>query len=79
MAELHETILGRKVLEHDIPEIGKQLKRIADALENKNPSQKHVDFLQKFIDFLEYEEGFTKDNQTSLRIRKLLQENKIWP
>ena len=33
MAELHETMYGRKLLEHDIPEISRQLKRIADLLE----------------------------------------------
>lgn len=33
MAQLHETLYGKKLLEHDIPEIVKQLKRIADALE----------------------------------------------
>ena len=33
MAELHETLMGRKLIEHDIPEIAKQLSRIADALE----------------------------------------------
>lgn len=33
MAQLHETLYGKKLLEHDIPEIAKQLKRIADALE----------------------------------------------
>ena len=33
MAELHETLYGKKLFEHDIPEIAKHLKRIADALE----------------------------------------------
>jgi hypothetical protein len=36
MAELHETIMGRKLIEHTLPEIAEQLKRIADALENAN-------------------------------------------
>lgn len=36
MAQLHETMYGRKLLEHDIPEIYKQLKRIADAMEKAN-------------------------------------------
>ncbi len=35
MAELHETLMGRKLIEHTLPEIADQLKRIADALEDK--------------------------------------------
>ena len=35
MAELHETIMGRKLIEHTLPEIAEQLKRIADILETK--------------------------------------------
>lgn len=34
MAELHETMMGRKLIEHTLPEIAKQLQRVADALEN---------------------------------------------
>ena len=33
MPQLHETMYGKKLLEHDIPEISRQLKRIADLLE----------------------------------------------
>ena len=33
MAELHETLLGRKLIEGTLPDIAHQLKRIADALE----------------------------------------------
>ena len=33
MAELHETIMGKKLLEHTLPEIAKQLERIADILD----------------------------------------------
>lgn len=33
MSELHETMMGRKLIEHTLPDIGDQLKRIADALE----------------------------------------------
>ena len=34
--ELHNTIMGRRLIEYDIPEIHKQLERIADALEKAN-------------------------------------------
>jgi len=30
-AQLHETIMGRKLIEHDLPEIGRHLKRLADS------------------------------------------------
>ena len=33
MAALHETMYGKRLLEYDIPEIHRQLKRIADTLE----------------------------------------------
>ena len=35
MAELHETLLGRKLIEGTLPDIANQLERIADALESK--------------------------------------------
>jgi hypothetical protein len=34
MAELHETLMGRKLIEGDIPRMITALERIADALEN---------------------------------------------
>ncbi len=33
MQELHNSVMGRRLIEHHIPEIHVQLKRIADALE----------------------------------------------
>lgn len=36
MPQLHETMMGRKLIEHTLPEIAEQLKRVADALENNN-------------------------------------------
>jgi len=35
MAELHETLMGRKLIEDTLPEMVKQLERIADALEKQ--------------------------------------------
>jgi hypothetical protein len=35
MPELHETLMGRKLIESTLPDIARQLERIADALENK--------------------------------------------
>tara|TARA_R100001509_G_C4871249_1_gene216774 strand:+ start:1294 stop:1533 length:240 start_codon:yes stop_codon:yes gene_type:complete len=39
MAELHETLMGRKLIEGDIPRMIKALERIADALENDAKNQ----------------------------------------
>ena len=33
MAELHETLMGRKLIEDTLPEIARQLERIADIIE----------------------------------------------
>ena len=38
MPELHETLMGRKLIEHTLPEIARQLERIADALHQKDES-----------------------------------------
>lgn len=35
MAQLHETIMGRKLFEYTLPEIARQLERVADSMENK--------------------------------------------
>lgn len=32
MPELHETLMGRKLIEHTLPEIARQLERVADNL-----------------------------------------------
>ncbi len=36
MAELHETMMGRKFFEHDIPEISRTLNKIAEELKRAN-------------------------------------------
>jgi hypothetical protein len=36
MPELHETLMGRKLIEHTLPEIARQLARVADAMEDNN-------------------------------------------
>ena len=61
MPQLHETMYGRKLLEHDIPEISRQLKRIADLLEktlekseNKSKTKKNTDILSYFLLFINF-------------------------
>jgi hypothetical protein len=50
MAQLHETQMGVKLIEFTLPEIALQLKRIADALENKHdPADQITSAFQTFI------------------------------
>ena len=42
MAELHETIMGRRLIEHTLPEIAEQLERIANALEKANAREEQI-------------------------------------
>lgn len=36
MPQLHETIMGKRLIEHTLPEIAEQLQKIAEALEKAN-------------------------------------------
>jgi hypothetical protein len=74
MAELHETLMGRKLIEGTLPDIANQLKRIADTMEKATSD---ID-AKKVIDFLEYEEALTKDPATAGRIKILLKLMGIW-
>lgn len=50
MPELHETHMGVKLIEGTLPDIAKQLKRIADVLENKyDPADQIASAFQTFI------------------------------
>ena len=42
MTQLHETLMGRKLIEGTLPEIARQLKRIADSLEKQTEEEKVV-------------------------------------
>jgi hypothetical protein len=42
MPDLHETIMGRKLIEHTLPEIAEQLERIANALEKANAREEQI-------------------------------------
>lgn len=35
MPELHETVMGQRLIQHTLPDIAEQLTRIADSLEKK--------------------------------------------
>jgi hypothetical protein len=73
--ELHETVMGRKLIEGTLPDIAIQLERIAKVMEN---NVKEDEASKKLIEFLEYEEALTKDKETAARIRTLLKLLKIW-
>ena len=74
MPELHETLMGRKLIEGTLPNIAEQLKRIADVMENKAKDED----AKRVVEFLEYEEALTKDKETAGRIRILLKLMGIW-
>lgn len=40
MAELHNTVMGKRLIEHTLPEIARQLTRIADLLEESTNKDK---------------------------------------
>lgn len=65
MAELHETLMGRKLIEGTLPEIARQLKRIADALEKKE---------ETFIDVSGLIETIPNDQELGEKIRKIWQK-----
>lgn len=72
MTELHNTIMGRRLIEHDIPEIHTQLKRIADVLEVKNnPAMEYIWFIEEL-------EASTRDTNTADKIRDFLVKKRIW-
>lgn len=75
MPQLHETLMGRKLIEHTLPELAEQLKRVANALEKKVPPANSV---EELYEFLELEEALTIDPKTSQRIRAFLIEAGIW-
>ena len=67
MAELHNTVMGKRLIEHTLPEIAVQLKRIADALENKQPAQIELAF-KTFVNH------YPNDTELGKEIRKLWQK-----
>lgn len=72
MPELHETIMGRKLIEHTLPEIARQLQRVADAMENNNVELVRLKERYKTLSELD------ADPKSTHRInRKVLAEMKI--
>jgi hypothetical protein len=65
MPELHETLMGRKLIESTLPEIARQLERIANSLEKKEES---------FIDVSELIKNTPNDTELGENIRQLWQK-----
>ena len=86
MPQLHETLMGRKLIEHTLPELVSQIRRVADNLEQpiieaKGCPSSKADLQGQFdelVEFLEYEEGYTSDRETAKRIRLKLEQLGIW-
>ena len=86
MPQLHETLMGRKLIEHTLPELVAQIRRVADNLEQpiieaKGCPSSKADLQGQYdelVEFLEYEEAYTTDRNTQTRIRKKLEQLGIW-
>lgn len=67
MAELHETYMGRKLIEGTLPEIAIQLKRIADSMDKDNKA-KYANLSSAMTTFVE---GYSDDRELGKQIRHL--------
>ena len=67
MAELHNTVMGKRLIEHTLPEIARQLERIANNLEPKKFSEPMMSSLNSFV------KHFPNDQELGKEIRKLCQ------
>jgi hypothetical protein len=70
MAELHNTLMGKKLIKHTLPEIARQLERIADALESKQ--QKPDQVISAFRSYLNSGEN---DQDIIKKLRELWKTN----
>jgi hypothetical protein len=67
MAELHETLMGKKLIEHTLPEIARQLERIADSLDKDN-KHKYANLSTTMAVFID---GHPDDKELGKQIRQL--------
>ncbi len=68
MAELHNTLMGKKLIEHTLPEIARQLERIADQLESKNQPNAMLSSLRSLVS------NYVDDKELGKQIRKICQQ-----
>ncbi len=71
MAQLHETIMGKRFIEHTLPEIALQLERIADSLEDKKADADQVSNAYR-----SYVREFPNDADLGKAIRALWEPSK---
>lgn len=65
MPELHETLMGRKLIEGTLPEIARQLERIADSLEKKQTPEQTRSAFETYI------KNYPNDADLGKNIRQL--------
>jgi hypothetical protein len=66
MAELHNTLMGKKLIEYTLPEIAKQLTRIADLLEVEATKNKQDAELVKAANaYLENSKRYNNEYRTT--------------
>ena len=67
MPELHETLMGKKLIEGTLPEIALQLKRIADSMDKENKA-KYANLSTTMAVFID---GCPDDKELGKQIRHL--------
>lgn len=70
MPELHNTIMGKRLIEHTLPEIVRQLERIADALEQKKKEDEVSNTTSAFRNYIN---NYPDDKELGKKIRKIWQ------
>jgi hypothetical protein len=60
MADLHNTVMGKRLIEHTLPQIAKQLERIADILEEKHSPRQVESAYKAFLYSGESDEEIVK-------------------
>lgn len=71
MAELHNTIMGKRLIEHTLPEIARQLERIADALEQKKAEDQIGSVTNSFKTYVD---NIPNDKELGQKIREIWQK-----
>lgn len=71
MVELHNTIMGRKLIEHTLSEIARQLERIADALEQKKAEDQIGSRINSFKTYID---NIPNDKELGQKIREIWQK-----
>lgn len=72
MADFHNTLMGKKFYQNDVPELVKQLTRIADVLEKeKNKDIKEDEIGNSFSAVKTYIQNFPNDTDLGKQIRAI--------